>query len=148
MGTTKIQKRGPDTNQITGQMNFADLFNTGFGLTTDEKIIKYLFDTREFCDYCGWFNDLKNAYLSGKDLVEESQKMFATCSELSNVIFKTHSDLDFSELDRRRVGVRYMCNGVEINYNGAYLDKKVWKRIRLNYKQVAAEIEKRICLAS
>lgn len=78
MGTTKIQKRGPDTNQITGQMNFADLFNTGFGLTTDEKIIKYLFDTREFCDYCGWFNDLKNAYLSGKDLVEESQKMFAT----------------------------------------------------------------------
>ena len=80
MGTTKIQKRGPDTNQITGQMNFADLFNTGFGLTTDEKIIKYLFDTREFCDYCGWFNDLKNAYLSGKDLVEESQKMFATCS--------------------------------------------------------------------
>lgn len=22
MGTTKIQKRGPDTNQITGQMNF------------------------------------------------------------------------------------------------------------------------------
>lgn len=50
MGTTKIQKRGPDTNQITGQMNFADLFNTGFGLTTDEKIIKYLFDTREFCD--------------------------------------------------------------------------------------------------
>ena len=115
MGTTKIQKRGPDTNQITGQMNFADLFNTGFGLTTDEKIIKYLFDTREFCDYCGWFNDLKNAYLSGKDLVEESQKMFATCSEWSNVIFKTHSDLDFSELDRRRVGVRYMCNGVEIN---------------------------------
>ena len=80
MGTTKIQKRGHDTNQITGQMNFADLFNTGFGLTTDEKIIKYLFDTREFCDYCGWFNDLKNAYLSGKDLVEESQKMFATCS--------------------------------------------------------------------
>ena len=93
-------------------------------------------------------DDLKNAYLSGKDLVEESQKMFATCSEWSNVIFKTHSDLDFSELDRRRVGVRYMCNGVEINYNGAYLDKKVWKRIRLNYKQVAAEIEKRICLAS
>lgn len=36
MGTTKIQKRGPDTNQITGQMNFADLFNTGFGLTTDQ----------------------------------------------------------------------------------------------------------------
>lgn len=76
------------------------------------------------------------------------QENFATCSEWSNVIFKTHSDLDFSELDRRRVGVRYMCNGVEINYNGAYLDKKVWKRIRLNYKQVAAEIEKRICLAS
>lgn len=53
--------------------------------------------------------------------------MFATCSEWSNVIFKTHSDLDFSELDRRRVGVRYMCNGVEINYNGAYLDKRSGK---------------------
>ena len=48
MGTTKIQKRGPDTNQITGQMNFADLFNTGFGLTTDEKIIKYLLIQENF----------------------------------------------------------------------------------------------------
>lgn len=37
MGTTKIQKRGPDTNQITGQMNFADLFNTDLDLQQMKK---------------------------------------------------------------------------------------------------------------
>ena len=55
-----------------------------------------------------------------------------------------HSNLDFSELDHRRVGVQYKLNGIVINYNGAYQEKRLWKYIRMSFADIAAEVEKRI----
>lgn len=43
----------------SGQMDIFQLFDTGFGMTTDEKIVKYLFDTKEVCEVYGWFSDVK-----------------------------------------------------------------------------------------
>lgn len=122
---------------VAGQMDIFDLFDTGFGMSTDEKIIKYLFDTKEVCSICGWYSDLKAAFYQGKDFVTEVANVFSECDEWSNVIFKNHTDLDFSELDHKRVGVQYSKGGIKINYDGAYLEKSKWKYITLSYKKVA-----------
>lgn len=129
-----------------GQMDIFQLFDTGFGMTTEEKIIKYLFDTKEVCEVYGWFPDVKKVYLSGGDFLNAVKDVFFYCigSDCSNVIFRNHTDLDFSELDHRRVGVHYQANGIVINYNGNYQQKKLWKYIRMNFTEIAAEIEKRI----
>ena len=114
-------------NLLPGQMDIFQLFDTGFGMTTDEKIVKYLFDTKEVCVFAGWFTDLQKVYLSGGNLQDAVKEIFSDCvgNDWSNVIFKNHSNLDFSELDHRRVGVQYKPNGIVINYNGAYQEKRL-----------------------
>ena len=133
-------------NLLPGQMDIFQLFDTGFGMTTDEKIVKYLFDTKEVCVFAGWFSNLKKLYLSGGNLQDAVKEIFSDCvgNDWSNVIFKNHSNLDFSELDHRRVGVQYKLNGIVINYNGAYQEKRLWKYIRMSFADIAAEVEKRI----
>lgn len=133
-------------NLLPGQMDIFQLFDTGFGMTTDEKIVKYLFDTKEVCVFAGWFTDLQKVYLSGGNLQDAVKEIFSDCvgNDWSNVIFKNHSNLDFSELDHRRVGVQYKLNGIVINYNGAYQEKQLWKYIRMSFADIAAEVEKRI----
>lgn len=133
-------------NLLPGQMDIFQLFDTGFGMTTDEKIVKYLFDTKEVCVFAGWFTDLQKVYLSGGNLQDAVKEIFSDCvgNDWSNVIFKNHSNLDFSELDHRRVGVQYKPNGIVINYNGAYQKKRLWKYIRMSFSDIASEIEKRI----
>lgn len=133
-------------NLLPGQMDIFQLFDTGFGMTTDEKIVKYLFDTKEVCVFAGWFTDLQKVYLSGGNLQDAVKEIFSDCvgNDWSNVIFKNHSNLDFSELDHRRVGVQYKLNGIVINYNGAYQEKQLWKYIRMSFADIASEVEKRI----
>lgn len=115
-------------------------------MTTDEKIVKYLFDTKEVCVFAGWFTDLQKVYLSGGNLQDAVKEIFSDCvgNDWSNVIFKNHSNLDFSELEHRRVGVQYKPNGIVINYNGAYQEKRLWKYIRMSFSDIASEIEKKI----
>lgn len=131
---------------VAGQMDIFQLFNTGFGMTTEEKIVKYLFDTKEVCEVYGWFSDVKGVYLAGGNFLGAVKDVFSYCigSDWSNVIFKNHTDLDFSELEHRRVGVHYQTNGIVINYNGSYQHKKLWKYIQMDFTEIAAEIEKRI----
>ena len=94
---------------VAGQMDIFQLFNTGFRMTTEEKIVKYLFDTKEVCEVYGWFSDVKGVYLAGGDFLNAVKDVFSYCigSDWSNVIFRNHTDLDFSELEHRRVGVHY-----------------------------------------
>ena len=133
-------------NLLPGQMDIFQLFDTGFGMTTDEKIVKYLFDTKEICVFAGWFSDLQKVYLSGGNLQNAVKETFSDCvgNDWSNVIFKDHSDLDFSELDHRRVGVQYKQNGIVINYNGGYQEKRLWKYIKMSFSDITREVEKRI----
>lgn len=88
----------------------------------------------------------QKVYLAGGDFPNSVNEVFSYCigSDWSNVIFKNHTDLDFSELEHRRIGVHYQTNGIVINYNGSYQQKKLWKYIRMNFAEIAAEIEKRI----
>lgn len=106
----------------SGQMDIFQLFDTGFGMTTDEKIVKYLFDTKEVCEVYSWFSDVKKVYLAGGNFLDAVKDVFSYCigSDWSNVIFRNHTDLNFSELDHRRVGVHYQTNGIVINYYGSY----------------------------
>ena len=75
---------------LPGQIDIFQLFDTGFGITTDEKIVKYLFDTKEVCVFAGWFTDLQKVYLSGGNLQDAVKEIFSDCvgNDWSNVIFK------------------------------------------------------------
>ena len=127
--------------EINGQMTIFDLLDNGFGLSTEEKIKKYLFETHRVCCFGGWFEEVKSLYLKGVDILTAVRDIFSRDSEWSNVIFP-YKDLDFSELEKRRVGVKYSRSGIEINYDGTYMEKKKWKKIRMDYQEVVDEIEK------
>ena len=127
-------------NRISGQMDLFGLL--GMDLTTDEKIIKYLFDSKTV--FCGRWQYVKQAFERNEPLLPVIKEVFFDLGEWSNVIFKDKTDLDFSELDHKRVGVVYQPNGIKINYNGGYQEKEKWKYIKMSHEEVAEEVIKRL----
>ena len=110
--------------------------------STEEKIIQYLFDSKTL--FCGRWQYVKQAFERNEPILPVIKDVFSDLDEWSNVIFKNKTDLDFSELDHKRVGVVYQANGIKINYNGGYQEKEKWKYIKMSHEEVAEEVIKRL----
>lgn len=136
--------------ELVGQMSLFDFVappQTAPEMTIEEKIIHYLFhDTKCVCDICGWYKEVEEAFYEDKDIVPIITSLFREAGDWSNTIFKEYTDLDFSELSHRRVRVIFKEGGFDINYNASAMDRKNWKHIRMNYRQVAEEVNKSILL--
>lgn len=137
--------------ELSGQMSLFDFVvppqQTAPEMTIEEKIIRYLFhDTKFVCDICGWYKEVEEAFYEGKDIVPVISSLFQEAGDWSNTIFKEYTDLDFSELSSRRVGVIFKKSGIDINYDASAIDRKNWKHIKMSYRQVAEEVKKSILL--
>lgn len=137
--------------ELSGQMSLFDFVvppqQTAPEMTIEEKIIRYLFhDTKFVCDICGWYKEVEEAFYEGKDIVPVISSLFQEAGDWSNTIFKEYTDLDFSELSSRRVGVIFKKSGIDINYDASAIDRKNWKHIKISYRQVAEEVKKSILL--
>lgn len=138
-------------NELAGQMSLFDFVappqQTAPEMTIEEKIIHYLFhDTKCVCDICGWYREVEEAFYEDKDIVPIITSLFREAGDWSNTIFIEYTNLDFSELSHRRVGVIVKEGGIDINYDASAMDRKNWKHIRMNYRQVAEEVKKSILL--
>lgn len=138
-------------NELAGQMSLFDFVappqQTAPEMTIEEKIIHYLFhDTKCVCDICGWYREVEEAFYEDKDIVPIITSLFREAGDWSNTIFIEYTDLDFSELSHRRVGVIVKEGGIDINYDASAMDRKNWKHIRMNYRQVAEEVKRSILL--
>lgn len=138
-------------NELAGQMSLFDFVASPQQatpeMTIEEKIIHYLFhDTKCVCDICGWYKEVEEAFYEDKDIVPIITSLFREAGDWSNTIFKEYTDLDFSELSHKRVGVIFKEGGIDINYDASAMDRKNWKHIRMNYRQVAEEVKKSILL--
>lgn len=109
-------------------------------LSVEEMVKQYLFETHRVCCRCAWFEDMKHAVARGRNLFEEVKHIFSDGSEWSNMIMP-YKDNDYSllrsSLETARVGVVYTKSGITINYGGTYREKGKWKRIKMNYAEVA-----------
>lgn len=138
-------------SQLTGQMTLFDFVappqQLSLNMTTDQKIIQYLFhDTKCVCCVYDWYREVEKAYYEGKEIEPVISSIFTESGDWSNTIFQKYTKFDFSELSHRRVGVVFKESGIDINYDASALDKDNWKHIKMSYRQVAEEIKKSIRL--